>query len=217
MTHLTTRIVCQEHAELTAMFRSILQLLARHRQAGTLPDFEALRAMLFYIDEFSEQRHHRRESELLFPKLRARAPLSRELFDRLDHDHGRGECRIRDLERALLGFEMMGEPRRRAFEQAIERYVDFYLAHMALEEQELLPLAERVLTEADWAQLDAAFTDSRDPLTGRQADADYQALFDRIAGRLPAAPVAPGLPDEAGRLAAPVSGRSRLRTHAPPE
>lgn len=170
MTHLTTRTIRQEHAELTAIFRSILLLVSQHREQGTLPDFEALRAMLFYIDEFSEQHHHRRESELLFPKLRARAPLSRELFDRLDHDHARGERRIRDLERALLGFEMMGEPRRGAFEQAVERYVDFYLAHMALEEQELLPLAERVLTEADWGQLDAAFTDSRDPLTGHQGE-----------------------------------------------
>lgn len=189
MTHLTTRIICQEHEQLTAMFRSMLQLLSRHREEGTLPDFEALRAMLFYIDEFSEQRHHRRESELLFPKLRARAPLSRELFDRLDHDHGRGERRIRDLERALLGFEMLGQPRRRAFEEAVERYVDFYLAHMALEERELLPLAERVLSAADWAQLDATFTDSRDPLTGRPGDVKYHALFDHIAGRLAAVPV----------------------------
>jgi len=76
MTHTTTRIIREEHAALSAMLRSIVLLLAQHRRLGTLPDFGALRAMLFYVDEFPEKRHHRKESELLFPKLRARTPLS---------------------------------------------------------------------------------------------------------------------------------------------
>jgi hemerythrin-like domain-containing protein len=186
MSHATTRIIREEHSALSAMLRSILLLLAQHRKHGTLPDFTALRSMLFYVDEFPEKRHHRKESELLFPKLRARTPLSRELLDRLDEDHGRGERNIRDLEHALLGFEMMGEPRRQAFEQAAERYVGFYLAHMALEEQQVLPLAERVLTDADWAELDEAFLANRDPLTGHEPAQDYRALFTRIVNLVPA-------------------------------
>ncbi|RYZ00876.1 MAG: hemerythrin domain-containing protein, partial [Comamonadaceae bacterium] len=141
MTHVTTTIIRQEHAALAAMLRSVLLLLAQHRREATLPDFGALRAMLFYVDEFPERRHHRKESELLFPKLRSRTPMSRELLDRLDDDHARGERKIRHVEHALLAFEMMGESRRQAFEQAVERYVTFYLEHMALEEREILPLA----------------------------------------------------------------------------
>ncbi len=186
MTHAATKIICEEHAALSAMLRSILLLLAQHRREGTLPDFAALRAMLFYVDEFPEKRHHRKESELLFPKLRARTPLSRELLDRLEDDHARGERKIRDIEHALLGFEMIGEPRRQVFEQAVERYVDFYLDHMAMEEREILPLAERVLTEADWAELDEAFRANRDPLTGHEPDAEYRALFTRIVNTVPA-------------------------------
>ena len=185
MPHTTTRIIREEHAALSAMLRSILLLLAQYRRQGSLPDFAALRAMLFYVDEFPEKRHHRKESELLFPKLRARTPLSRDLLDRLDEDHARGERSIRDLEHALLGFEMMGEPRRQAFEQAAERYVDFYLMHMAMEEQQILPLAERVLTEQDWSDLDDAFGANRDPLTGHEPEADYVALFTRIVNLVP--------------------------------
>ena len=186
MGHATSRIIREEHAALSAMLRSILLLLAQHRRDATLPDFTHLRAMLFYVDEFPEQRHHRKESQWLFPKLRARTPASRDLLDRLEDDHARGERKIRDLEHALLGFEMMGEHRREAFEQAAHRYVDFYLAHMALEEKEILPLAERVLTEDDWAQLDEAFGANRDPLTGHEPEAEYQALFTRIVSLLPA-------------------------------
>ncbi|MDM0046782.1 hemerythrin domain-containing protein [Variovorax dokdonensis] len=182
----TIRIIRDEHAALAAMLRSIPLLLAEHRRKGTLPDFETLRAMLFYLDEFPEKRHHRKESALLFPKLRARTPISRELLDKLDDDHERGERKIRNVEHALLAFEMLGESRRQPFETAIERYVDFYMAHMALEEREILPLAERVLTEEDWIELDRAFLSNRDALAGAEPEEEYRQLFTRIVNRVPA-------------------------------
>lgn len=184
--HETLRIIRDEHAALAAMLRSIPLLLAEHRRKGTMPDFTALRAMLFYVDEFPEKRHHRKESELLFPKLRARTPMSRELLDKLDDDHERGERKIRNVEHALLAFEMLGEARRAQFETAIERYIEFYMAHMAMEEREILPLAERVLTEEDWAELDDAFLGNRDALAGAQPEEEYRELFTRIVNRVPA-------------------------------
>ncbi|QRF62927.1 hemerythrin domain-containing protein [Variovorax paradoxus] len=186
MTHATVRIIRQEHAALAAMLRSIVLLLEQHRKKGTLPDFATLRAMLFYVDEFPEKRHHRKETELLFPKLRAKTPISRDLLDKLDSDHARGERRIRDVEHALLAFEMLGESRREAFKRTVGEYVDFYLNHMALEEREILPLAERVLTGDDWRDLDEAFAQNRDPMTGHVADFEYNALFTRIVNVVPA-------------------------------
>lgn len=186
VTHATVRIIRQEHAALAAMLRSIVLLLEQHRKKGTLPDFATLRAMLFYVDEFPEKRHHRKETELLFPKLRAKTPISRDLLDKLDSDHARGERRIRDVEHALLAFEMLGESRREAFERTVGEYVDFYLNHMALEEREILPMAERVLTGDDWRDLDEAFAQNRDPMTGHVADFEYNALFTRIVNVVPA-------------------------------
>lgn len=186
MTHATIRIIREEHAALAAMLRSILLHLGQHRAGSTLPDFTALRAMLFYVDEFPEKRHHRKETELLFPKLRARTPLSRDLLDHLDTDHALGERDIRELEHSLLAFEMLGEPRRELFEKAAQRYVNFYLSHMALEEREILPLAEKVLTAADWDELDEAFLTNRDPMTGHTPTPDYDALFSRIVRLVPA-------------------------------
>jgi len=186
MTHATIRIIRQEHAALAAMLRSVIMLLDQYRRKGSPPDFAALRAMLFYVDEFPEKRHHRKESELLFPKLRARTPISRELMDRLDNDHAWGERRIRHVEHALLAFEMLGNARRAAFERAMGEYVDFYLDHMAMEEREILPLAEKVLTPDDWEELDEAFGRNRDPLTGHAPEREYEALFTRIVNIVPA-------------------------------
>ena len=73
-----------------------------------------------------------------------------------------------------------------SFEQAAQLYADFYFQHMTLEEKHILPLAEKMLTEQDWADLDAAFAANRDPLTGHEPDDDYRALFSRIVNALPA-------------------------------
>lgn len=186
MRHTTLTVIEQEHQALAAMLRSLSMLLAQARRDGKLPDFDLVRAMLFYVDEFPERLHHTKESDLLFPRLRERAPEIAGVLDRLDRDHERGEKAIRDLEHALLAFEVMGEARREAFEQAVARYIDFYLQHMAVEETEVLPAARRALTDEDWAALDAAFEANRDPLTGHEPSDEYRPLFRRILHTAPA-------------------------------
>jgi hypothetical protein len=57
---------------------------------------------------------------------------------------------------------------------------------MALEETEVLPLANRVLSADDWLEIDAAFLKNRDPLTGHEPDDIYRPLFSRISMIAPA-------------------------------
>ena len=190
MAHASLTIIRHEHRALSAMLRSILLLLGNHRRRGTLPDFDALRAMLFYVDEFPEKLHHPKESRLLFPKLRGHGVHSDTVLDQLERDHARGEHAIREIEHALLSFEMMGdgnqrEARRATFETAMTLYVRFYIEHMRIEEAEVLPLAEAVLSADDWAELDGAFLTNRDPLAGFDAVAAYQPLFKKILAALP--------------------------------
>jgi len=179
-------VIRDEHQALAAMLRSLKMLLAQARRENALPDFGVLRAMLFYVDEFPERLHHTKESELLFPRLRERAPELAPLLARLDKDHARGEAAVRELEHALLAFEVMGVSRRAAFEQAVDRYVAAYLEHMALEESDVLPAAQRLLTPADWAELDTAFSANRDPLTGHEPADEYRELFHTIVHTAPA-------------------------------
>lgn len=186
MSHATLTIIRDEHQALSAMLRSLGMLLAEHRRKGVPPDFGVLRAMLLYVDEFPEKLHHAKESELLFPMLRARSAEAADVLDKLDRDHAQGEKAIRDLEHDLLAYEVLGGDRAASFERSVNRYIDFYLAHMGIEESQVLPLAQRVLTEADWAELDAAFMKNRDPLTGHAPDDVYRPLFSRIVMTAPA-------------------------------
>lgn len=186
---LAVRVIRAEHDALAAMLRTLPLLLDAQRRAGTPPDFGALRAMLFYVDEFPERLHHRKESELLFPKLRALAPELREALDALDADHAQGERAIRELQHSLLAWEQMGEPRRDKFEQQLKVYTSRYLRHMRREEVEVLPLAAELLSADDWADLDEAFGSHQDPLApraGQPVDEAYAPLRQRILAVLPA-------------------------------
>jgi hemerythrin-like domain-containing protein len=205
--HPTLSIIRDEHSALSAVLRSISLFLSEHHRRGTLPDFAVLRAMLFYIDEFPERLHHTKESRLLFPKLRARSGEIADVLDRLDRDHVRSEAAVRELEHELLGLEMMidapdGHARRERFEESMKDYIASYLEHMHIEESMVLPLAERVLSAADWGELDAAFMQNRDPLTRREADDNYRPLFKHILMTLPS-PIGLGPAMEAMRVSYP--------------
>jgi hemerythrin-like domain-containing protein len=191
MHHTTLDVIHEEHSALAAMLRSLTLLLAQARREKRLPEFDVLRAMLLYIDEFPERLHHPKESTWLFPMVKARCPGLAAVIDKLERDHAQGERAIRELEHALLAFEVLGEPRRAAFEQAAERYIRAYLDHMALEETEILPAARSAFSDADWGELDAAFASNRDPLTGHAADPDYGPLFSTIV-RIAPAPIGVG-------------------------
>ncbi len=191
ITHSTLRIIRDEHGVLSAVLRSINLLLSESRRRGVGFDYKVLRSMLFYIDEFPERVHHPKESSLLFPKLRARSPASAAILDRLDRDHATSHQAVRDLEHQVLELEMMSdardfEVRRTRFEAAVQAYVTAYLDHIRLEETEVLPLAERLFTEVEWAELDAAFMQNRDPLTYRNGEDEFRPLFKRILMTLPA-------------------------------
>ena len=187
MRHRTLDIIRDEHSSLAAMLQSMRMMVERGPGDDPHNFFEVMRAMLFYIDEFPERRHHPKESQLLFPRVAKAAPEVGLAIARLDRDHEYTERAVRDVQHLLLAWELLGESRRQQFTTEFTRYVNLYLEHMRLEEAEVLPAAERALTAADWDALDAEFEKNCDPLTGKyQPDPVYEALFSRIVRQAPA-------------------------------
>ena len=180
------RIIHEEHRALAAMLAALRLIAERLGATPAAEDLALVRAILFYIDEFPERLHHAKETNVLFPRLRERAPQSASVLDHLDAQHARGEQAIRELEHLLLGYEQLGAPRRQAFLDALDRYVHFYNEHIALEDSEVIPLALRSLTDEDWSEVTRAFAENRDPLTGHTPSEEYAALFDRIVAMAPA-------------------------------
>ena len=187
MTRSTLKIIRDEHSSLAAMLQSMRMLVDKGPGDSRRQFFDVLRAMLFYIDEYPERLHHPKESNLLFPKVIRASKKVMGAIAKLVRDHQYSEKAARELRHHLLAWELFGPSRRPDFEQSFKKYVDFYLEHMHLEESVILPEAEAVLTEADWAEMDAEFEKNADPLTGNYPPpAEYEQLFSLIVQRAPA-------------------------------
>ena len=184
--HSALQTIRDEHASLAAMLQSMRLMVEKGPSDDPRQFFNVLRAMLFYIDEFPERLHHPKESNLLFPKVVKLAPKTMGAVDKLERDHMRSEKAARDLQHMLLAWELLGPGRRAAFEEAMGQYIDAYLEHMNLEENVILPEAERCFSDEDWQQLNAAFAENADPLTGQYRPTEaYEKLFTLIVTRAP--------------------------------
>jgi hemerythrin-like domain-containing protein len=165
-------IIRDEHRTISAVLHALKDLARAAQEPGARPAFAALRAMVRYIDEFPEKLHHPKEDDLL-ARLVVRAPETRALADSLRQEHAEGARLVRELERALLFFEDSANAGE--FLAAVNAYAEFHWQHMRKEEQELLPLAERILAPTDWLALDAAF----------EANPDFEKQFTRIVNLAP--------------------------------
>jgi hemerythrin-like domain-containing protein len=185
-------ILKSEHRSISAVLQGLKEVARMAQNAKERPQFQALRSMVRYIDEYPEKLHHPKEDEYLFKRVAARSPQARLLVEELMAEHEEGARLIRELERALLFFEEDWPGGAREFQQAVDKYAEFHWKHMRKEEEQLLPLAQRHLTPEDWRVIDAAFAANADPIAGLQ-ERDLEKLFSRIANIAPA-PVGLGEP-----------------------
>ena len=174
-----------EHRSISAVLHALKALARQAQDVRVKPGFDALRAMIRYIDEYPEQMHHPKEDQHLFARLETRAAQAKPLVEALKAEHEQGARLVRELERALLRFEDAAPAGAREFLEAVDAYAEFHWKHMRREEDELLPLAERHLTPEDWRAIDEAFDANRDPIAGIH-ERDFDALFSRIVNLAPA-------------------------------
>lgn len=191
--HPTLQYIRDEHSALSAVLHSILALAERGPKGDEDRFFHVMRAMLYYIGEFPEKRHHPNESELLFPLVAERAPALVPVIERLEREHGYGERKVHQLQHQLMSWEFMGESRREAFCEAVKTYVRHYLDHMHTEETEIFPAAVDHLTASDWSRIGSRLRDDLDPLAGGARKPEWDKLLTHIANTAPA-PI--GLGDE---------------------
>ena len=177
----TIRLILEEHRALATVLRA-LRVAADH---GGSPDFDRLRAMLFYLDDVPARVHHVTESEFLFPRIRERCPALRPVLDRLEAEHERGESAVRDLEHAVTAWQLMGDASRESFRLLAQAFTTTYLGHMEVEENYVLPVAGEFLTAADWRELDEELCGQRSALNETLARG-HRELYSRIVAPSPA-------------------------------
>lgn len=152
-------IIRDEHRSMAAVLKSLLREVDAARD-GTAPDVPLYGAMLDYLQAFPERLHHPKEDEYLFRLLRRRCSAAAPLLDDLEAQHVSGGVALRDLRAALADVAAGGNVKQ--FAELLQRYADYLWAHMKMEEEQVLPLAQEHLTAADWREIDAAFAINRE-------------------------------------------------------
>ncbi|MEW6690260.1 MAG: hemerythrin domain-containing protein [Pseudomonadota bacterium] len=201
--HKAMSIIYDEHRSISAVLSALKALADMAQDRSVRPRFDVFHAMIYYIDAFPERMHHPKEDKFLFARLLLREPSARGLVEALQAEHVHGAQLARDLEQAVIAFERTWPEGAKSFAAAVEAYAEFHWSHMRREEHELMPLAERALSAADWAEIDTAFAGNEDPIADLR-EKDFDSLYQRIVCLAPA-PVGLGRPW--ARAAEPAGGK----------
>ncbi|HXZ82795.1 MAG TPA: hemerythrin domain-containing protein [Acidimicrobiales bacterium] len=129
-------------------------------QVASVRDGETERALRFadYLGEllWLLHVHHSSEDELLYPLLVERAPEHRELFSRMDAQHLAITPSLEAAQYAAKRFGITGSVADgRALADACESLLETLDVHLSQEEEEVLPIAARVISPAEWGALPA--------------------------------------------------------------
>ena len=174
-------IIAQLRADHVNVTR-LLNLLERQLEAvheGTKSDFELMRDMMVYMTRYPDRHHHPKE-DLIFRRLRERDASTRLLVETLLEEHKalaeKGAKFLDTLQHVADGAMI----RREVLEAQGRDYVAFLRFHHDREEGEVFSLAERLLSDDDWAEIDRALEHRDDPLFGKIIDEDLRALYEFV-------------------------------------
>jgi branched-chain amino acid transport system ATP-binding protein len=178
-------LIRREHRDIALVVQCLATVLREVREGKLVADPALFEAIVDYMQNFPDRFHHPKEEDYLFKALRKRDPAAAPLLDQLGTQHHDGERSAADLRWKLEALKKDPDKGFAAFDQAASAYVEAQKRHMALEEREVLPLAEKVLTAADWQVIGDAFSDNDDPIFGHDPQAYYDRLFSRIVALTP--------------------------------
>ena len=169
----------EEHA----YFRQLLALLQKQVDVfhgGERPNYELMLDIVSYLREYSDQVHHPRE-DVAFARLARKAPELALVLERLKQEHrviAKAGDALQELLAEILEDAMVS---RADVEMAAATYLVYYDAHIAREEEDVMPHAGRLLAPEDWAAVKDAVPAVKDPVFGDAPEERYRRLRRQIA------------------------------------
>ncbi|NMG37298.1 hypothetical protein GRF61_22830 [Azoarcus sp. TTM-91] len=179
------QIIKDEHLAISAVLYS-LRYLVKEMRKGSAPNFPLLKAILDYIVSYPDRWHHPKEDKYLFAAVRRRTREADKLIERLEREHSLGYPMVEELKRDLIAFQNGDPEARERFYATADRYAELEWEHLHTEEEVFMPIAERVLTAEDWAEIHTAFRENDNPLFGIKPKEEAESLYQKILSLAPA-------------------------------
>lgn len=142
---------------------------------GERPSYEVIRAVISYFEVYPDAYHHRQE-DIVLRKLKARDPAAATHIGDLAAEHRDGAERLRRVARAVDGVLADREVPRRSVDEIIRDFIVEERHHIAMEEREFFPAAEKDLLPQDWAEIASTLIDPKDPLLSETVEERFDAV-----------------------------------------
>jgi hemerythrin-like domain-containing protein len=144
---------------------------------GKTPDYSMMRSIIVYVQEYPEQVHHPLE-DMIFSILLERVDDVK-FVQELITEHTQLEVIARKLRKSLelLNISISSKEE---LKQQLSKFLIGQRQHIYIEEVEVYPLVQSVLTEKDWKRLHSMVPILDDPAFGRRTRNDYDHLYREI-------------------------------------
>ncbi len=182
-------IMKREHLSLNTVLHVLNQLvldLESGRLKSSDVDYELIEKIMTYIEEFLDTMHHPKEDKYLFPALLKKTDEANDVIEQLQEQHQKGVEHRKRLEMHLQAMKDKHPGQVEKVVDVLKDYLTAHRAHMKLEDNIIMPLAERVLDDEDWAPIDEAFNQNEDPVFGDVPKNKFRKLLSDITFLAPA-------------------------------
>jgi len=169
-----------EHRAIERML-AVLDAAAQRLEQGERVRPEVFRQAVDFVRNFADRCHHGKEEQNLFPRMEARGvpreggPIGVMLFE-----HEQGRSYMRAIAAAIDDYEADGLLGAGIIAENARGYVDLLRGHIAKEDGVLFPMADRVLTPADQAELEQSFERIETEVMGPGVHERYHRLLDDL-------------------------------------
>lgn len=152
-----TAFLSREHELILRVLRVLEQILDEADQVGRIDGADGAE-VLDFLRTFADRFHHAKEEDLLFPRLQARGwPGEQGPAAALVIDHHEERAHLRGLAQQLGAAARGDAEGLAAFSSRARSYVALLRDHLAREDRDVFPLAERLLDPREKEELARAF------------------------------------------------------------
>jgi hemerythrin-like domain-containing protein len=166
----------------------LLILDAAEREAGSIRAGGEVHAgqvqeMLDFFKNFVDRCHHGKEERHLFPRLEQRGlPSGAGPVAVMLHEHEQGRAAVRAIAAALAGVKAGDREAAGALAAGLTEYAVLLRSHISKENEVLFPMADRMLSDGDQAELAEAFDKVEAEEIGPGVHERYHRLAHELAG-----------------------------------
>jgi hemerythrin-like domain-containing protein len=162
-----------------ARLLNILEKQIEIFEATGQPDYTITQDIVLYFLDFPDQCHHPKE-DLVAQRLLELAPDRAGQLRGLAEQHEELGVLARKVASVLRRVQDEAELPRAEVIRMVKEFISSQRHHMEMEEAHFLPLAEEVLSDADFLELDAKIFQKEDPLFGPETEEHFTMLRDNI-------------------------------------